>query len=71
MRNEAHAVWQLAAEAYAGAETDPGLNAAAALLGTEPRRARPSSWRAEEGTLHVGSSTCKAATSSEAAAIAY
>ena len=69
MRNEAHAVWQLAAEAYAGAETDPGLNAAAALLGTEPRRARPSSWRAEEGTLR--SSTWKAATSSEAAAIAY
>ena len=43
MRNEAHTVWLGAAEAYAGAETDAGLNAAAALLDTEPGRARPSS----------------------------
>ena len=68
MRIEAHAVWLLAVEAYAGAETDAGLNAAASLFDTEPWRARPSSGRAEEGKLR--SSTWNVATSNEAAAVA-
>ena len=51
MRNEAHAVWLLAAEAYAQAETDAGLNAADALLDPAPERARPSSGRAEMDRL--------------------
>ena len=48
MSHEAHAGWHLASQAKAGAETDAVLDAAAALLDAEPRRARPSSRRAEE-----------------------
>ena len=66
MRIEAHAVWLLAVEAYAGAETDAGLNAAASLFDTEPWRARPSSGRAELDRIR--STTSKVAISAKATA---